>query len=1026
MMPNSRLIPTTPTTTTTNRKRSNSAAPVYHQSTTKKGFMSRLLTKSNTEQPFHHEYRVEKKTPNIHQKNNGSIGKLFKKIGGNKAVYEDNYPETMLDTNIEDDLPKVRPIRQSRQYSKIPLAPPPTLNRHRTYSQPSQQFLSDLPDQYIVKRPTVNTTHMTNTIRDEDAISMMRKSSGSISIYSTFGRDSIESQIDAEISSESLDSFNTVLQHHTTPAQHNDVEEDEEEDEFVDANGFSQEDIELFEKKLMIENSNLSNRLSGGHVGSAGGLVVSIQPMPEDDELAQSLLNWKRHSGGNKRWSHISRAQSPPLPEEASHHQSTITVIDLRQTKEEEEEEEEELSIPDKMALRKEAEKALNGETATEKEETLFDSDVWTSNTEYNISLPEISPQEAKEEELTTDTKVLITEDLIAKEDDDQEAKAKETAQRLWNEDESIVSKEKMAEWLGQGKAFNSTVLAHYMQYFNFDDMRLDTGFRKLCSKLYFKAEAQQIDRILEAFANRYWECNTDCLLGSSDVVYAVVYSLLLLNTDLHVAQGKHVRMTRSEFIRNTMSTVLDQKEHEESLGNRRPQSDDHRTWEMEVESYLKEMYTSVKQYQILQPLKRKTSLVKRGSILGNRRVAGLKRSVNSIIRKSGIVDSMIIPEDFYPAIQPRASMSSNQTSPRRESFSSVTSSNTSFSSRCGSPVHNMSASNSQYQPMMIENHFFSSRPPYYKEGIVIRKHLLENASQKAKHREWKECYLEVGKNGDLCMYQVQEQAPQDKSLFRHSSAHFTDRKSNTLGGHTKWVNNAQLMGKIALNHTLSNPLPPPGYNRQRPHVFAIQQPDGGVYLFQTTSSEQAQEWVSTCNYWAARNSKEPLSGGVGNMEYGWSHCLDDVVMDLDASQSFYLEDPDLVVVQDWLPPTPSTVSSTLSEKEQYRVLQRYLSELNDEINEHRDRKTKLLIKFPSKCNNYTKVITNWEARAKYLLHEIIKYQNYCDALEKSIEQVDKLKGEQHSIEQEEDKLIYQTLQVDLFKEINQELHFNL
>lgn len=89
---------------------------------------------------------------------------------------------------------------------------------------------------------------------------------------------------------------------------------------------------------------------------------------------------------------------------------------------------------------------------------------------------------------------------------------------------------------------------------------------------------------------------------------------------------------------------------------------------------------------------------------------------------------------------------------------------------------------------MMIENHFFSSRPPYYKEGIVIRKHLLENASQKAKHREWKECYLEVGKNGDLCMYQVQEQAPQDKSLFRHSSAHFTDRKSNTLGGHTKWV----------------------------------------------------------------------------------------------------------------------------------------------------------------------------------------------------------------------------------------------
>lgn len=106
-----------------------------------------------------------------------------------------------------------------------------------------------------------------------------------------------------------------------------------------------------------------------------------------------------------------------------------------------------------------------------------------------------------------------------------------------------------------------------------------------------------------------------------------MVYSLLLLNTDLHVAQGKHVRMTRSEFVRNTMSTVLEQEE-EKADG-----------WEMEVENYLKEMYMSVKQFQILQPLAGKTNLAKRTSILGNRRVVGLKRGMNSIIRKSGIIE---------------------------------------------------------------------------------------------------------------------------------------------------------------------------------------------------------------------------------------------------------------------------------------------------------------------------------------------------------------------------------------------------
>lgn len=161
------------------------------------------------------------------------------------------------------------------------------------------------------------------------------------------------------------------------------------------------------------------------------------------------------------------------------------------------------------------------------------------------------------------------------------------------------------------------------------------------------------------------------------------------------------------------------------------------------------------------------------------------------------------------------------------------------------------------------------------------------------------------------------------------------------------------MIGTIELNHTLSNPLPPPGYNRQRPHVFAIQQSDGGVYLFQTASGEQTQEWVSTCNYWAARKSKEPLPGGVGNMEYGWGTCLSDVIMDLDAARIGYdqafsyctTSDPDDVVINEWLPPTATMVASQVDEKEQFDILQKHLVELNIEINQHRDIKSKILIK---------------------------------------------------------------------------------
>ena len=110
---------------------------------------------------------------------------------------------------------------------------------------------------------------------------------------------------------------------------------------------------------------------------------------------------------------------------------------------------------------------------------------------------------------------------------------------------------------------------------------------RRLCSKLYMKAESQQIDRILEVFARRYWQCNKQSIFGSADVVYAVVYSLLLLNTDLHVVQGSHSRMSRSAFVRNTMSAAYTQ-----GPGNDRNQGPDAirfpKWWEAEMETYLR------------------------------------------------------------------------------------------------------------------------------------------------------------------------------------------------------------------------------------------------------------------------------------------------------------------------------------------------------------------------------------------------------------------------------------------------------
>lgn len=94
------------------------------------------------------------------------------------------------------------------------------------------------------------------------------------------------------------------------------------------------------------------------------------------------------------------------------------------------------------------------------------------------------------------------------------------------------------------------------MNNFEFSNQRLDEAFRTLCSKLFLKGESQQLDRIIEAFAKRYYDCNPTTLLHCIDVVYAVAYSLLLLNTDLHVVSDWANKMTRSNFVKNTMETI--------------------------------------------------------------------------------------------------------------------------------------------------------------------------------------------------------------------------------------------------------------------------------------------------------------------------------------------------------------------------------------------------------------------------------------------------------------------------------------
>lgn len=111
------------------------------------------------------------------------------------------------------------------------------------------------------------------------------------------------------------------------------------------------------------------------------------------------------------------------------------------------------------------------------------------------------------------------------------------------------LDKNLVGDFLGSHDEFCIQVLHEFSKTFDFRDMNLDTALRIFLETFRLPGESQKIQRVLEAFAERYYEQAPDILVNK-DAALLLSYSLIMLNTDQHNAQVKK-KMTEEDFIRN-------------------------------------------------------------------------------------------------------------------------------------------------------------------------------------------------------------------------------------------------------------------------------------------------------------------------------------------------------------------------------------------------------------------------------------------------------------------------------------------
>ncbi|RPA76004.1 SEC7-like protein [Ascobolus immersus RN42] len=726
--------------------------------------------------------------------------------------------------------------------------------------------------------------------------------------------------------------------------------------------------------------------------------------------------------------------------------------------------------------------------------------------------------------------KESVSDVVVLDEHDDPTEAEEEIAKKIYDGDEMYVLKDRTPFLLTESGPSGVRLRRAYMSLYDWSNINILTALRQMCNRIVLKGETQEVDRIVDAISKRWCECNPNHGFKSADIIHTILYSLLLLNTDLHLAEiPSSQKMTRGQFIKNTMATIKKglQDSSNEAIGNLAARPAHHsipvrhgsfpeespsassnsvapspnagsssrlgerasidygtsrarnsskasgignlsprfapegwneknfiddggialvnkpigggiRVWETQVEIILKDFYSSVKEHAlplhgapIHYPEQSSSNLSVFGSgmlrrspstiskcpsehSVGGRRMdagrlgsgwAAKNRSRQRVYNGSRAGSSRTSLEErsiWSPgASSTWSKLSLDKTQASTLSVNSLGSAfaNDDYKQSIGfanalshAIIREEASGTGEDHSTIIEDEDLElAGPPWAKEGLVKHKHHLEGVDKKAKNRAWTECFAVIEK-GYMRLFQF---TPRSKQGIMASN-------SGVVGG-GNWSENAEPIGTFLLRQTLASALPPPGYSKTRPHVWALSLPNGAVHLFQGGTSELVKEWVSTANYWSARLSKEPLVGGVSNMEYGWSdNILDASIPDtasaygprislqesirssIDIASGPYVKarlPGDKANISDWQAPAQSMVASPLPESEQLQALQTYVSNIEAELQKHNDLRASMVAAFSPRHSNYQKALANWEKKSSYLLHEIVKFRTYIDAL---------------------------------------------
>ncbi|KAM9112932.1 LOW QUALITY PROTEIN: uncharacterized protein ACDP82_019795 [Pangshura tecta] len=116
------------------------------------------------------------------------------------------------------------------------------------------------------------------------------------------------------------------------------------------------------------------------------------------------------------------------------------------------------------------------------------------------------------------------------------------------------LSRQMIGEFLGnRQKQFNRDVLDCVVDEMDFSNMDLDDALRKFQSHIRVQGEAQKVERLIEAFSQRYCVCNAPLVrqFRNPDTIFILAFAIILLNDMYSPSVKPERKMKLDDFIKN-------------------------------------------------------------------------------------------------------------------------------------------------------------------------------------------------------------------------------------------------------------------------------------------------------------------------------------------------------------------------------------------------------------------------------------------------------------------------------------------